>query len=375
MMTPLSPNSSMNYESLGYRSSDSFNNMSSTEGAPLLEPRSNDYSRYGIVDVPKYTTTTAFGKTKTFAGLFPREWLFVTVSLVNLLTAIGLTLYRLVQVLEDDSKSPDFTFTLLLLVNAGFCLFYVFHGVLRERVYELYAFMVAILVVVMYCVLEYFVFNPDGQTVIKLARLIIAAVMAPPNIFLAFIVSQNFGYLEFRIVGASEFLQILYRQAAIFSCLLKFDLQAAISVVVLALREGTSMSLTETVSLGVGIPFCLLWCLFGWVTLRREWRHGAWLFALLGLIKPAYYIYKVIEEYLKIDEEDKESEQTITNSLIAAAAIGILVWMVLMFELVYVYKNFGKGLRERVQLVATEKTGLLTAFKRVRGQPSGRRIP
>ncbi|GFS25784.1 hypothetical protein ElyMa_003450300 [Elysia marginata] len=315
------------------------------------------------------------GQTKTFAGLFPREWLFVGVSLVNLLTAIGLTIYRMVQVLQDDAESPDFTFTLLLLVNAGFCLFYVFHGVLRERVYELYAFMCAILVVVMYCVLEYFVFNTEGQTVIKLVRLIIAAVIAPPNIFLAFIVSQNFGYLEFRIVGASEFLQMLYRQAAVFSCLLKFDLQAAISVVVLALREGTSISTTEMVSVAVGIPFCVLWSIFGWIMLRREWHKGALVFAVVGLIKPAYYIYKVVEEYMKIDEKDKESEETITNSLIAAAAIGILVWMVLMFELVYVYKNFGKGLRERVALVATERTGLLTAFKGVRGSQSGRRIP
>ncbi|KAK3762832.1 hypothetical protein RRG08_040527 [Elysia crispata] len=366
MMTPLSPSSSMNYESIGRPHSGSFDDNMSADGAPLLEPRSNDYSRYGIRDVPKYTTTTAFGKTKTFAGLFPREWIFLAVSLVNLLTAIGLTVYRMVQVLRDDPESPDFTFTLLLLLNAGFCLFYVFHGVLRERVYELYAFMCAILVVVMYCVLEYFVFNPDGQTVVKLVRMILAVVMAPPNIFLAFIVSQNFGYLEFRIVGASEFLQRLYRQAALFSCLLKFDLQAAISVVVLALREGTSISTTETVSLAVGLPFSLLWCLLGWFTLRREWNPGVWIFAALGVVKPAYYLYKVIEEYMKLDKEDKEAEDTIVNSLIAAAAIGLLVWLLLMFELIYVYRNFDKGLRERVALVATEKTGLLTAFQRVR---------
>ena len=44
-------------------------------------------------------------------------------------------------------------------------------------------------------------------SLVSQVRLIIAAVMAPPNIFLAFIVSRNFGFLEFRIVGASEFLQ------------------------------------------------------------------------------------------------------------------------------------------------------------------------
>lgn len=49
-----------------------------------------------------------------------------------------------------------------------FSAFYVLHGVLRERVYELYAFMAAILVVLMYCILEYTVFNPSHRTTIKL---------------------------------------------------------------------------------------------------------------------------------------------------------------------------------------------------------------
>ncbi|GFO21262.1 hypothetical protein PoB_004776700, partial [Plakobranchus ocellatus] len=311
--------------------------------------------------------------TKTFAGLFPREWLFIIVSLINLLTAVGLTISRLVMVVQNDSRSPDFTFAVLLLVNSGFCLFYVFHGVLRERVYELYVFMFAILVVVMYCVLEYFVFNPDGQKTIKLVRLILVTVLAPPNIFLAFVVAQNFGYLEFRIVGASEYLQMLYRQAAVFSCLLKFDLQCAISVVVLALRDGTKLSAVEMVSLGVGFPFSVLWCILGWISLRREWRRGMLLFAGLGVLKPAYYLYKIITEYLRLDSNDTGQVQTVIDSLIAAGAIGILVWLLLMFELVSVYRNFGKGLRERVALIASEKTGLLTAFKRVRGPQAGSR--
>ena len=62
MMTPLSPSSSMNYESLGYRNSNSNSHERMPGGTALLEPRSNDYSRYGIDDVPRYTTTTAFGK-------------------------------------------------------------------------------------------------------------------------------------------------------------------------------------------------------------------------------------------------------------------------------------------------------------------------
>ncbi|XP_076448586.1 uncharacterized protein LOC143285224 isoform X2 [Babylonia areolata] len=296
---------------------------------------STDYSKYGITDAPKPTKTTALGRTKTVAGLRGREWLFLAISVVNIVTAGALTLVRLVQVVQDEPKSVDLSFTILLLVNAAFCMFYVVHGVLRERVYELYALMVAIFIVLMYCILEYAFFNPSHRTDIKLARLIVACIMAPPNIVIAWLVSREFGFLEFRIVGASQFLQSLYRQAAIFSCLLKFDLQATMSLVVLALEDGTSVSLLEWVSVGVGVPFSILWCLLGWVMLRREWRHGAIAFAVIGLAKPGYYVYKVVEVYTEI-LQDTEPSTTLTYSLLAAVTIALFVWIILMYELLMV---------------------------------------
>lgn len=334
--------------------------MASPDGNGELEA-STDYSKYGITDVPKYTVTTALGKAKTVAGLFALEWVFIGISAVNILTAVALTIVRLVQVVETDSTSADFTFTILLLINAGFCMFYVLHGVLRERVFEIYAFMAAILVVLMYCILEYAVFNPSHRTTIKLVRLIVACIMAPPNLIIAWKVSGGFGYLEFRIVGASEFLQGLYRQAAIFSCLLKFDLQATSSLVVLVLKEGTFVSTLETVSLAVGLPFSLFWCLLGWIMLRKELKICAYIFAFVGLIKPVYYLYKVITVYIEINK-NLEPSTTVTYSLLAATALGLIVWLMLMVELVIVYNNFGKGLQEHTQGAhATETTGLLSS--------------
>lgn len=60
-----------------------------------------------------------FFQSKTFAGLFPKEWAFLVISAVNILAAICLTIVRLVEVAETDLESPDFTFTILLLINAG----------------------------------------------------------------------------------------------------------------------------------------------------------------------------------------------------------------------------------------------------------------
>ena len=39
-----------------------------------------------------------------------------------------------------------------------------------------------------------------------------------------------------------------------------------VSFVVLALKEGTSLGTLEIVTLAVGIPYSLLWCILGWCT-------------------------------------------------------------------------------------------------------------
>ena len=55
-------------------------------------------------------------------GLGWKEWSFLVVSVINLLATIGLTIYRLVIVTKHgQTSSSDFTFALLLIVNASKC--------------------------------------------------------------------------------------------------------------------------------------------------------------------------------------------------------------------------------------------------------------
>ena len=58
-------------------------------------------------------------QTKTVAGLFTKEKWFLALSLLNIVAAIGLTLYRLIYVAINDPTSTDFTFTLLIILNAS----------------------------------------------------------------------------------------------------------------------------------------------------------------------------------------------------------------------------------------------------------------
>lgn len=48
-----------------------------------------------------------------------KEKLFLLISGVNILAAIGITLYRLVDVVKNNPSDKDFAFTVLLIVNAG----------------------------------------------------------------------------------------------------------------------------------------------------------------------------------------------------------------------------------------------------------------
>ena len=49
---------------------------------------------------------------------------------------------------------------------AGFCLFYAIHGVLREREFELYAFIIGIAVIFVYIVIDLIV-NSHKRTALK----------------------------------------------------------------------------------------------------------------------------------------------------------------------------------------------------------------
>ena len=53
---------------------------------------------------------------KTFAGLEVDEVVFLTISIVNVLIAIGLTIERLVKLPKDE---PDYTFAIILFINIG----------------------------------------------------------------------------------------------------------------------------------------------------------------------------------------------------------------------------------------------------------------
>ena len=53
---------------------------------------------------------------KTLPGLEPNEWIFLIISVINVLVALALAIDRLAK-LEKDL--PDYTFTIIVIINIG----------------------------------------------------------------------------------------------------------------------------------------------------------------------------------------------------------------------------------------------------------------
>lgn len=304
---------------------------------------------------------TLLGKRKRLTGLGPWEWAFFLVSLTNIVACIVLSAYRLHNVVTGGDDSPDFTLTILLIINSSFCLFYVIHGLLKELRYEIYVLILATLVVFLYCIIEYIV-NSGNRTGVKTARLIVACVMAPVNVSLAVKVAYDFGWLEFRILGASQCMLWMYRQACWFLSLIKFDLQLAVSFLVLVLKNGKFENRLEiSLVLSIGLTVSLLWCITGAFLVKHESKISAWFFALIGFAAPVYVFFKVVKAYMKYNHPDHhKDEEMLLYSTIFIGALFIVIRILVYIELVHVYREFGKGLRTRAfDDVANERSGLL----------------
>ncbi|XP_015753758.1 PREDICTED: uncharacterized protein LOC107333455 [Acropora digitifera] len=173
--------------------------------------------------------------------------------------------------------------------------------------------------------------------------------LGPPNIYFAIKVAQDFGYLAFRTVGASEAIHRMYRCAGRFSCLLKFDLQLAVSLSVLAIKHVKfNMSTEAKITVSVGVPLQLFWSILGWLAMRREKMQLVWIFCPISVVEPAYLIYRTASIINDWKGETADGNGVLIYSFLGAAVAALLVRALLLYSLRCVVNNFGKGLKEQV---------------------------
>lgn len=348
-----------------------------------------------IGKTPETRQQTAIGLCRTCLDLKPTEVVFLIVSLLGILGCLGLTVERLVTL---PSQSTDFVFAIILLINTLFCVYYILDGVYRERPYEVSTVVIASVILILYCAIDFAIDNKKcrplinictANEAIKLARLIVIGAVGPIIIALGAVISWSYiqsGNLVFRTVGANIELQRMCKIVYFSEALLKFDLQLEITMVVLILQNETGdITAIEKTILGAGIVFAVLWLLLGFVAMWLESRFLTHIFFVTSILEPIYISYKIWIVSDQLANQHNEAltttsptvnfgtypldstmtpSQNISTSLPAptmspaSSILEVTVYLIGIFALILraflvvfmvrVYRNYGKGLKEKV---------------------------
>lgn len=317
---------------------------------------------------PRRSTNTCFGLRKTFEGLTCAEKAFCINSSLNIVAALALSIIQFFSVIfSGNAASADFSFSLLLIVNGGFAAFYAVHGLLREKTYELFAFVLATLLLLVYCIVDIAV-NVEGRSGLKWVRLCIAIYLSLSNFVFTCYIVRNFGKISVILAGALEWKQDVHKTALLFFTALIVDAQIAVSFMILVLKDGTSVDWLQLVALLVGIPYSTLWYIIAYTIVKKQQIENVKCFVGIGVVKLLFFIGFLIYKTVKIchqnpdtDTEKEESGCVIEYSRIVAGVCGIFIWILIVVVIKKLSKHFGQGLEPIVFDVSqnTENTGIL----------------
>ncbi|XP_068027986.1 uncharacterized protein [Anomalospiza imberbis] len=226
--------------------------------------------------------------------------IYFCVTILSLLSVIGLTIETLVRQTEED-----FTISFIQLVGVVFCVYYVSRGILQENRQELSVFVLSILLVMLRSVIN-FSLLPAEQKPKLLARFVLILLVGSFDVICALILIQSQSMMAFRVGGALESLQSQYFMLNLCFSMLTFDLQAQI---------------------------------------LKELKPLVWVFLIQNVPEVVYLIYLL---YTVIREWGKGNSYTLEAAFITGSCISVTIKSVLFWALVHVYRSFGQGLRERM---------------------------
>nr|XP_047130009.1 uncharacterized protein LOC101241780 isoform X2 [Hydra vulgaris] len=242
---------------------------------------------------PRPTTATInnVGKFRLLNDLEPIEVTFILLAFVSI---VGAGIITVVRINDSPRSSPDFTFALLLFINLLFILYYVVFGVFCERPFELIISIIATAIVMLYCIVEYIWkgYNDRGEV---------------------------------------------------------HDLKL-ISLLVLILNVSHSLTKGEKAVLGVGVPISFFWMILGFLMIRYENIKVSFIFWIIGLLEPTYIIWLFVKTANQIDAAKKNdnNQNVVLFCIFAAGILGLLLRTLIFVWSYFIFKNFNKGLKEKV---------------------------
>ncbi|XP_065681905.1 uncharacterized protein LOC105844819 isoform X3 [Hydra vulgaris] len=231
------------------------------------------------------------GKVRRFHDLKRIEKAFIRLAFVSIVIAGIITVVRINGLLKP---SADFTFALLLLINLLFILIYVVYGVFWERPFELIVSIITTLIVMLYCIVEFALkgrFHKGKVYIIKL-----------------------------------------------------------ISLLVLILGVSRKITSEEKVVLGLGVPISFFWIVLGFLLTRFENIKLNFIFWIIGFLEPPYIIWLFVKTKNEVNNQKKNDydANVVLFCIFAAGVLGLLLRILVFVWSYFIFKNFNKGLKEKV---------------------------
>ncbi|XP_066493780.1 uncharacterized protein [Tiliqua scincoides] len=243
---------------------------------------------------------TPCGPIKPWSELSSPVKIYFCVTILSLLSVIGLTVENLVQQTDED-----FTVSLIQLIGVVFCIYYVSRGILQENRQELIVFVLSVSLVMLRSVVNFTVLSAQQKPKL-LARFVLILLVGAFDVICAVVLIQSESMMAFRVGGALESLQAQYFMLNLCFSMLTFDLQAQI---------------------------------------LKELKPLAWIFLSQNLPEVAYLAYLL---YTVIREWGQGSSYALEAAVITCSCISVMIKSVLFWATFHVYRSFGQGLRERM---------------------------
>ncbi|XP_053137468.1 uncharacterized protein LOC128338707 isoform X2 [Hemicordylus capensis] len=278
-------------------------------------------------------------KIKPWSELSSPVKIYFCVTILSLLSIIGLTVENLVQQTDED-----FTISLIQLIGVVFCIYYVSRGILQENRQELIVFVLSISLVMLRSVINFAVLSSEQKPKL-LARFVLILLVGAFDVICAVVLIQTDSTMAFRVGGALESLQWQYFMQSLCFSMLTFDLQAQLCLCVLLLMTLHSLSVLHSVILALGIFWAFLKVTCGIIAILKELKPLAWIFLSQNIPEVAYLAYLLYTVTVKWGQGDS---YVLEAALITGTCISVAIKSVLFWSLFHVYRSFGQGLRERM---------------------------
>ncbi|XP_072464659.1 uncharacterized protein [Notamacropus eugenii] len=321
---------------------------------PLTEP--GDAPLPNLTPRHQELIPTPCGPIKPWSELSCPVKVYFCITLVSLVSIIGLTIKTLVQ-----KSDENFTVSLIQLIGVVFCIYYVTRGILQENRQELIVFILSILLVMLRSLVNFLVLmaeekpaREDPVILLCLCVLILTSgLYASLQHSLMLIIGVLWAILKVTIGILAVYAQFFVDHKdspgwtpVSFQCFLSGPVQGRVAC----------CSWAE-------LSKCLTWT---WIL--RELKALVWIFLIQNIPEVAYLFYLL---YTISRAWGQGSSYTGEAAAIVGSCISVVIKSVLLWAMVHVYRSFGQGLRERT----FQKSYLLPApssESRVSGCLSGR---